>query len=264
MVDWRIGEGLSYTKIRDRLNSLNISGPEGKPWGTSTLVEMLRDNRLMQYTGVYYWNKDDHKTPGKRFKSKDEWIEVPNAHPAILRSYDSPWIFTGLNLKSTPFFTCKTCGGNIIGVRDSVKHMGRYCCGTHHYKGNAGCNNNFRIRRIEIEKNILDQIEKVFGTPQLIDCLVKELNSRVSNEVSTHTQTIAAMEKELKSINQHIEITFRAFSEGLDCSDLCNERLAKLKSQRMEFTEKIDQMKKDQPQPLAIDLKKAHEYSNKL
>lgn len=74
VVDWRIGEGLSYTKIRDRLNSRNIPGPEGKPWGTSTLVEILRGNRLNQYAGIYYWNKEDHNTPGKRFKDKKEWV----------------------------------------------------------------------------------------------------------------------------------------------------------------------------------------------
>ncbi|MCL6611536.1 MAG: recombinase family protein [Peptococcaceae bacterium] len=283
VVDWRIGEGLSYTKIRDRLNSMNIPGPEGKPWGTSTLVEMLRDNRLMQYTGIYYWNKEDRKTPGKRYKDKKEWIEVSNAHPAILtmeevesalaltksrqprtpaaRSYDSPWIFTGLNLEGKPFFTCKKCGGNIIGVRDSTRHIGRYCCGTHHYKGNPGCTNKIRINRIVFEKELLAQIEKVFGTPESIDCLVSELNSKVFNELSTYTKAIAAMEKELENINREIEITFRAFSEGLD-PDLCNERLAKLKTQRMEVSHKIDQMKKDQPKPLSIDLRKAHDLFN--
>ncbi len=76
VVEWILGEGLSYKKIRDRLNSMSIPGPEGKLWRTSTISEMLKENRLMQYTGIYYWNKEDHNTQGKRYKDREEWVEV--------------------------------------------------------------------------------------------------------------------------------------------------------------------------------------------
>ena len=227
VVDWRIGEGLSYKKIRDRLNEeLNIPGPEGKPWGTSTLVEMLRENRLWQYTGIYYWNKEDHKTPGKRYKDKSEWIEVSNAHPAILtveeveaalaisksrqprtpaaRSYDSPWMLTGLNLEGKSFFTCNECGGNLIGVRDSSRHIGNYCCGTHYYKGNVACTNNIRLRRTTIEKQLLDHIERLFGTQEAIDDLVKGLNQKVNSERTTYDQARIGVEKEIEKIERYI------------------------------------------------------------
>ena len=45
---------------------------------------------------------------------------------------------------------------------------------------------------------------------------------------------------------------------------MCNERLSNLKTQRVELADKMEIMKRDQPQPLAIDLKKAHEYFNNL
>ena len=281
VVDWRIGEGLSYKDIRDRLNDFNIPGPSGKVWGTSTLVEILRENRLMQYAGIYYWNKEDHQTAGKRFKDKSEWIEVPNAHPAILtleeaetaisisksrqprtpaaRSYNSPWYLTGLNLENKPFFTCKVCGGNIIGVRNATRSIGTYCCGNHHYKGNAGCSNSLRLNRIGIEKNLLNEIERLFGSPDAIDTLIKELNSRINGELAIYNQSIITTDKGLNEVAQQIETTFLAMSKGID-AELCNERLAKLKNQRIELNAKLEQLKKDQPQPLAIDPLKARAF----
>jgi hypothetical protein len=59
-------------------------GPAGKHWGTSTLVEMLRDSRLGQYAGIGYWNKENHQTIGTRFNPRDQWVRVDNAHTAII------------------------------------------------------------------------------------------------------------------------------------------------------------------------------------
>lgn len=284
VVDWRIGEGLSYKKIRDKLNSLNIPGPEGKPWGTSTLAEMLKENRLMQYTGIYYWNKEDHKTPGKRFKDKSEWIEVQNAHPLILtieevkaclsitksrqpgtaaaRSYNSPWLLTGLNIESKPFFTCKKCGRNMIGI-SSGKNYGTYRCGTYHNKGNAGCTNKARINRFVLEKKLLDEIEINFGTPYAIKSLVAELNKRLSNELNVFNAALERKNKELNGIEKDIEMTFTAFSKGLD-PDICNERLLIFKTKRLEAKNIIEGMEKNKPQPVNIDPAKAQELFNNL
>lgn len=281
VIDWRIGERLSYKGIRDRLNSLKIPGPEGKPWGTSTLVEMLRENRLLQYTGIYYWNKEDHSTKGKRYKDKGEWIVVPNAHPAILtteeanaalaltlsrqprtpaaRSYDSRWLLTGLNLEGRPFFTCKICGGNIIGVSRSKHHSGKYCCGTHHYKGNAGCKNSLRINSYSIESMLLSKIESLFGNADSIDDLVKKLNARVNSEIEIHTNAIAAIEKDIQSVERQIEFTFEAFAKGLD-PEICRERIERLKAQRIELVNKLEHLKRQRPIPLTIDPEKAREF----
>lgn len=66
IVDLYIKQEMSYQKIRDYLNNNGIQGPEGKPWGTSTIVEMLRDNRLQQYSGTAFWNKENRilRVPG--------------------------------------------------------------------------------------------------------------------------------------------------------------------------------------------------------
>lgn len=285
ILDMRIRQGLSYDKIRDNLNNQNIPGPNGKLWGTSTLVEIFRENRLRQYSGIYYWNKENHKTPGKRFNDKSEWIEVENAHPAIItvdeveaalavtksrqprtaaaRSYDSRWLLTGLNLEGSPFFICKECGGNIIGTKRDSRHRGKYVCGTHYYKGNKGCTNNLRINDYTLEAKLLAEIESHFGNPDAIDKLINELNSKVEENMNAHNKLVAIKQTELEKVDKQINSTFIAFEKGMD-SDLCNERLKKLKINRLEIQIHLDKMKKDQPLQLAIDPQKAYEYFSNL
>lgn len=285
VVDWRVGEGLSYKHIREHLNDMQIPSPKGEVWGQSTIVEMLRENRLYQYTGIYYWNKEDHKNPGKRYKDKSEWIEVPNAHPAILtideveaalavakvrqprtpaaRSYDSPWLLTGLNLEGKPFFTCAECGHNMIGVNHSSRHLGKYVCGRHHYKGNAGCSNNMKINNVVIEQKLLKRIEEIFGTTNAIDELVKSLNSRLGEELDSFNMILGSIERELAEVNQQIELTFKAYSQGLD-PELCNERLSNLKAKRNKLAICLVDTKKDKPQNLKLDPEKARKYFEDL
>lgn len=280
IVDWRIGEGLSYDSIRDRLNELNIPGPKGDPWGTSTLVEMLRENRLIQYTGVYFWNKEDHHTPGKRFKDREDWIEVPNAHPPIItleeakaalavtksrqprtaaaRSFNSSWYLTGLNLEQKPFFTCKLCGKNIIGIRISNGAMGKYGCGTHHYKGNA-CTNNLKITRNVLERQLISMIGELFGTPKAIDSMVQKLNSKIDGEAIIYQNTLTSLEKQISVISKGIDATFLAFEKGFD-PELCQERLQKQKQKQSELEKKLKEAQANLPIPLSIDPDKARDY----
>ncbi len=285
VVDWRIGERLSYKQIRERLNDLNIPGPEKEHWGTSTIREMLVENRLMQYAGFYYWNKEDHKKSGKRYKDKSEWITVENAHPAILtieevnaalaitknrqprtsaaRSYDSPWLLTGLNLEGQPFFTCKECGKTIRGISSSKKHIGNYGCSTYHNYGKKACSNNKRIGRLFIERRLLEEIEKVFGTPNAISSLVTDLNNRLNDELKTYDKNLYDKKNELAKIENDIELAFSAYLDGID-KDICNEQLARLKSLRSETSLELEKMESNKPQLITIDLHKVQELFNNL
>jgi site-specific DNA recombinase len=219
IVDWLIGEGLSYSQIRDQLNELKIPNPNVKLWINSSISQMFREDRLMQYTGYGYWNRAVKPgTIGKTHKNKSEWVIVENAHPAIITkeeaesafavgairkprtaavsSFNSQWALTGHNLEGKPFFTCNCCGGNMSGHNDP--RGGRYICTNYHYRGKGACTNNKGIKRDIIEPDLLSQIEKLFGTPQAIETLVADLNSKLSGELKNHDQSIKEIEKEIQ------------------------------------------------------------------
>jgi hypothetical protein len=58
-------------------------------------------------------------------------------------------------------------------------------------------------------------------------------------------------------------MTFKAFSEGLD-PELCRDRQEKLKLKRTELLARLENAKKDQPKPIAIDPNKARDMFNNL
>lgn len=284
VVDWRIAEGLSYHQIRDRLNELNILNPSGTTWICSSISQMFREDRLMQYNGYFYWNKAAKRgIKGQTRKDKSDWIIVENAHPAIITveeveaalalarsrqprtaaisSFNSPWALTGLNLEGNSFFTCKRCGGNMSGHNNP--RGGTYSCGNYHYRGKVACTNKHSVRRPLLEKNLLQKIEENFGSPDVLDSWIKDINSNFGSELKTYNQSIKSLKNEMKKVDDLIEKTFLAFDKGLDI-DLCNERLAKQKSQKQEINDKLGKLQKEQPKPISIDVHKAKAMLNDL
>lgn len=275
IVDWRIGEGLSNIKIRDRLNEKGIPGPEGKHWSDSTIREMLVENRLEQYTGIYYWNKEDRNTPGKRYKDKSEWIKIDNAHPAIItpeeaeaalaitksrqprtpaaRSYNSPWPLTGLNTWGEKLFTCNKCGKSMKGIKSGVNDSySYYVCSSFYNKGKTACDNNKRINRSKIEKELLEEIKKAFGTPANTSKQFSKLNKKLNSELEAYNSTLNNKLKEIESIDDDIEFTFQALKNGLD-TDTCNQRIEKLKNKKAEAEAAINRIKLEKPQAININ-----------
>lgn len=237
VVDWRIGEGLSYKQIRNRLNELNIPNSKGGIWGISTIEGMFSEERLMQYAGYYYWNKAVKRgVRGKSQKDKSDWVIVENAHFAIITeeevkaalavsqsrqprtaaasSSNSQWALTGLNLEGQPFFTCKRCGGNMNGHNDP--RGGRYKCNNYHYRGTKACTNKHSVSRPKLERYLLQEIEKNFGSPDILDSLINQLNSKLDGELEIYQKNIKTLERELKKVEKQIEETFSAFAKGLD------------------------------------------------
>ncbi|HHV62977.1 MAG TPA: hypothetical protein GXX51_10115 [Firmicutes bacterium] len=101
-IECRINKQMSYKAIRDALNAAGMLSPTpGRPWTISSIIEMMREDRVLQCAGVYFWNKEDHRTPGRRFKDKDEWIRIDNAHPAIITMEEAEKVIALKNARST-------------------------------------------------------------------------------------------------------------------------------------------------------------------
>ncbi|MHB1419391.1 MAG: recombinase family protein [Bacillota bacterium] len=281
IVEWRAGEGLSYKAIRDRLNEQGIPSSKGEHWSTSTIIYMLMENRLLQYAGTYFWNKMPRRTPGKRENDRSEWVEVPDAHPAIItkeealaalgvtksrqpripaaRSYDSKWLLTGNNIENTPFFVCKCCGKSMIGVQFArPRGIGKYICGTAHNRGKVACANTFKIEQPVLENTLLDIIEQNFGAVDSVDMLVNEINNKMKNNVVSHKNVINELQKQLDQVNRNIDHTFDAFTSGLD-PELCNERLAKFKEARLDLEKKLKDTQKAQPVQVKINAQRVYD-----
>lgn len=274
IVDLYINRDMSYDRIRDYLNENNITGPSGKPWGTSTLVEMLRENRLQQYAGTAFWNKENKKTFGSRFNPRNKWVEVENAHPAIItqeeldkalfkkskarkiaptgRANTSSYLLTGTNLEGMPMFICKSCGGNVIGYRSSSKHWSKYVCGISRYKGMAGCSHDYKVDQTWLEQRILAEIETRYTVPERIEQIIKGVKEEIQKGCKDYYKGIDELNKQKDTLEQQLKRLLDAVKAGFDPSIIANEA-NEVKDQIRELEGKIKIVKNNPPNQASID-----------
>lgn len=72
IVDMYVQQKMSYQEIRDELNRRGVPCPKGGFWPSSSIVEMLKENRLRQYAGTAIWNKEARGRVGTKYKRKDQ------------------------------------------------------------------------------------------------------------------------------------------------------------------------------------------------
>lgn len=95
MYSWLVEEGLTINGITRRLRDLGVATPAGSPfWRRQTVYRILSNPA---YIGKTYAFTRDYIEPKRRrnpnskrkktglvWKPKDEWVEIPNATPAII------------------------------------------------------------------------------------------------------------------------------------------------------------------------------------
>ncbi|MDW7652140.1 MAG: recombinase family protein [Bacillota bacterium] len=281
IVDLYTKQEMSPVKIRDYLNNRHIASPSGEPWGTSTINEMLRDNRLEQYAGTAFWNKENRHTVGSRFNPREEWIEVIDAHPAIIshdelqdalkrkakgqknytysRTKDSPYLFTGKSLEGKSLFICTACGGNIIGYRSSSRNWRKYVCGTHRYKGDAGCSYKLMVNQEWLENIIVQEIENRYTLPSNIDKLIKEVKDNIESGCQDYYGTIDDFVKQKKDLEQQARNLANAIKNGISLSIIQDEATT-IQQEISEVQAKITYLKNNPPTELNFDEEQIKEF----
>ena len=116
--------GMQTRKILNTLNGENIPSPKGGEWNDTVVRLMLIDE---VYTGTAIFGKAKYTSEGtKKDKTRDAWVIVPNAHPALLTEEQRNEI---INLFSTRkrivgkaqnasqilsgILKCSVCGGSL-------------------------------------------------------------------------------------------------------------------------------------------------------
>ncbi|MEW6573786.1 MAG: NERD domain-containing protein [Bacillota bacterium] len=244
VVELKIKRRMSHVKIVEHLNNMGIRSPEGRPICVSFITELFREDRLLQAAGYAFWNREDRKAIGRRLKPRDEWVMVPNAHPAIIteeearlarevcgqkhysrippRLHDSPWLLTGKNLDGEDFFVCTACGGRMASYIKSGRYISKYRCGTVTYQGKGACYD-VKIPKEWIEGEIVNCIRERFG-PQEIDALVQQVAKAIEAETVQYRKAVRAVEKAITDKKREIDNLVAAVARGTNV-DLYNEAI---------------------------------------
>lgn len=152
-------KGYSYQDIRDWLNEKNIKTSRGKEWTSSSVVNILKKDRLETYMGEF---------PELSIISKKEYEKIIqrkdyNAAVSIFgRTKNSSYILTGINVKLEPIFRCKSCGSNVIGYKNSSKTWSNYVCGSYRAHGEDECINDWYLKQDRIEDAVWQVINRTY------------------------------------------------------------------------------------------------------
>lgn len=237
-VTCRAEKEMSYDAIQRALNSAGMLSPTpGRPWTISSIIEMMREDRVLQNAGVYFWNKEDHRTPGRRFKDKSEWIRIDNAHPAIItmeeaervialknarrtdhvsrRADSSPYLLTGKNLMGDDMFVCLACGSRMTSLRPGKRYRACYVCGNVRYRGHQACIYK-PVDKEWVEGFLLEKIGETFGNPEAARRVADQVNESIGDELEVRAKARNKLLKALDTIEAKITNLVRAVADGFD------------------------------------------------
>ena len=189
-------EGHGYSAIIRQLNALGYRTKAGNPFGKNSLYDLLHNEK---YKGEYVYNKHtSHRPDGTRTRSnkqEEEIIRIPGGVPAIVDR--ALWERVNQRLQSNKrnggafkakemyllsgLIYCGECGYAMHGngrypAPDRPKVI-TYRCG--HRSNNLACNNK-EIKRDEVERFVIDQLQTYLCNESNIPKLTAELNQYVA------------------------------------------------------------------------------------
>lgn len=216
LLDWRLAEQLGYDAIAGRLTRAGVPTPSGRSaWCTSSIQALLGEwDRVYQYAGYAFWNREDCTERGNRRKrDTSEWVVVENAHPAIITEEEAGAIYAMVGDKkrlgvrnnkvsrfalSGGLVKCAICGSNYAGAKRGANDY--YVCGSHLYRRGAGCGKSWYIPREQLEQFVLSKImRQLVRDDRVLQAWVDELNNYLAEQWKAHVAGASKRRKEMKT-----------------------------------------------------------------
>lgn len=214
-------EGHGYKKIASILNEEQVPGPTKKAWSYTTIWHILHNEA---YLGIRVWNKQDYKTPGKKYKPKTEWIKTDKAHPAIIsqevfdlvkqKGEERNKVYPGFRTGESPYLLrgllfCPRCGGKMVSSQSGSKKGSRqkvrkyYLCGNYQRKGNVVCEfKSFPKERIE--KALVDAVARELLVLSIPGSMEEAIDSYRASPKIGYAQQLLHLDAEIMAKERYL------------------------------------------------------------
>lgn len=273
---WLVNDGLSTTAITKKLNALNAPTKHGRFWKKQTVLAILKNR---SYTGkTYAFTMTLNKA--KYSKPESEWIEIPNATPAIIdwelfeaaeKQLDVNSQKATRNRKREYLLNghvyCRHCGRAYYAYFNS-----KYVKGKRYEKRRYRCSGT--LRTVEpvnpchnkswvadkLEALVWQQIERVLDNPELIITEI-EKQRQDANQSSIFEAELQQVERQLRALDrdqeQLLQWALKGFPENQVVAEnkKINSKRASLEAQKAELETQIKAS-----QDAAISLPKLEHY----
>jgi site-specific DNA recombinase len=259
--------GKSPRAIAKELNEERVPGPDGRPWGDTTIRGQVdRATGILNnaiYVGRLEWNRCSYvKNPqtGKRVArpnppEKWERADVPHLRiiddelwgrvkarqqdvriemgkdergNALNRAHRRQFLLSGL-------LVCGCCGGayTIIG-------KDRYGCATRRSKGT--CSNGVGITRQEVETRVLAGLKERLMAPELVETFVEEFKAELRRAGRNAEDRRSLLRRALVDVDRKIAGIMKAIEDG-NYNQTLTKRLSALEVEKAEIDAKLAEMR---------------------
>ncbi len=239
MYQWLVEDHLTVNAITRRLRALGVPPPYGKFWIRQTVYRILTNPA---YIGRTYAFTRDYVEPERRrnpvskrkktgvvWKPRSEWVEIPNATPAIIseelfeaaqkilrrnkqlatRNAKRPYLLSG-------YIFCTHCGRRYQGYVKKWRDNGKpseqcyYRCGGSQTIVNPDPCDNRQLHAPNIEKAIWKQIEAFLCEPETV-LTGLEKRKEEADRASFLERDLETLKTRLKHKSKEKDRIYRAF-----------------------------------------------------
>ncbi len=265
--EWLVNEGLSTNAITYRLRELRAPTKYSQHWNRSSVMGMLKNPA---YTGKTYAFTFYQGT--NRRKPQSEWIEIPDATPAIITEdlFEAAQTQLQLNQEKSKRNTkqqyllrghlyCRQCGHAYCGHVDRTIRYYR-CPGKLRITSpvNRCTNKNWRVDKLEAL--VWEKIENVLDNPDFIVTAIEKRRDD-ANDIDTLEPELQLVEKQLKAFDreqkQLLQWALKGFPEDTVVVEnkRINESRSRLQSRKATLETQIQASRE-----AAVSLPKIEEY----
>ncbi|RNB62017.1 recombinase family protein [Brevibacillus gelatini] len=171
----------------------------------------------------------------------DTWEAVQKLYGK--KSKTSPRVFEGTYLL-TGLMRCPQCGGTLGAhrVKDKLKDgtvvvRRYYVCNRFRNNGSRVCSSN-SVRADLVEDFVMNRIKEVVLQPKILEDIVNKINKDRSKSVLPLQKEIAALDKELKTLESQKQKYFKLYESDAIDNDFLVERLNELKAKFDQFAQR--------------------------
>jgi DNA invertase Pin-like site-specific DNA recombinase len=192
---------------------------KGKPWSVVGITALLKKPMYVgTFTyGRHQFSKYQPRTQAGKHRPREQWVEIPNNHPAIVsqdefdqvqaqlverRRHTAP-TGKGPGFALSGLLRCK-CGASMHG--DCYNQCNNYTCAT--YKQRPGTCERYAVKETEILPLLLEQLQGNLFAPTTLKRvraeLVRQLREPSVDTVDTSTRMLASVERKLEAAERRL------------------------------------------------------------
>jgi site-specific DNA recombinase len=262
LIELRLKQGASYADVVKFFHSIQLPPPRNKEgfWHISTVQEICRWDRLIEYSGIGLFNrtaqgKSSRRRVGRREKPWEEVDWVENAHPDIISMEEAialnrltqsrqPRVgYTNRGARSPLLLTgglsvCAECGRPVMA--HGTKAARRYICGGYKESRGTMCTSKRSIRCELVDEPIVEYLAGRYATPAAIAQLQEGVDAAHRQAAGSRRDRRKEVALQIGRVDREVQRLLDAIKAGAP-ADLCAKDLQRLKGER-------DALEKEQKQ----------------